>query len=138
MSAVTALPRWAPAVAPTSPAGPRTGSPRRRHLHAVPTPLTSEPDVRVRGRITRRGRLVLTILVTSALLTVGVAGARATIGGTAQAYDTITIEPGQTLSQVAHGAYPGLAVSDAVQRVQAANNLNTVLVFGGEQLRLPR
>lgn len=142
MSAITAVPRWE-SPTPLS-RTPRAELVRRRHLHAVPLVSFESAQARVdahvaRQRVTRRGRLLLTTAATLVLLASSVVGARAAIGGApAAAFDTVTVQSGQTLSQVAHSAYPDISIANAVQRVQAANNLNTNHVTGGEMLRLPR
>ncbi len=141
MSAVTAVPSWdTPAVRPGRPGlRPSGATPGRRdHLCAVPD-LPAGAGARPTAHITRRGRLVLTTLVMALCLTGGVAGARAAMGGaSAPTYDTVVVQSGQTLSQVAHQAYPQLPIDNAIQRVQAANRLNTLQVFAGERLQLPR
>lgn len=141
MSAITAVPRWeSPTRSVRGVQGGHSGGlVRGRHLQVVPNVPTVASGPVAGHRVTRRGRLLLTTAVTLILLSSGVAGARAAMGGGAAAvYDTVTVQSGQTLSQIAHRAYPEMAVSSAVQRVQAANDLNTSYVFGGELLRLPR
>ena len=143
MSAVTAVPSWVTPVAPATPASP--GAPRRStstrggHLRAVPD-LPAVADVpRGAVHITRRGRLLITVAALLLCLAGGVAGARAAMGGaSAPGYDTVVVQSGQTLTQVAHHAYPQLPIGNAIQRVQAANELNTLQVFAGERLQLPR
>ncbi|MBO1755192.1 hypothetical protein [Allobranchiibius sp. CTAmp26] len=156
MSAVTAVPSWVtPAMTgmtpmtvpssravPVDPAAPRRTAPasaRHGHLRVVPD-LPAIHDVpRPAAHITRRGRLAITLCALLLCLTGGVAGARAAMGGApAPTYDTVVVQSGQTLSQVAHHAYPQMSIGNAVQRVQAANELNTLQVFAGESLRLPR
>ncbi|MBO1765209.1 hypothetical protein [Allobranchiibius sp. GilTou38] len=145
MSAVTAVPSWVTPATPALPGRPgasrRTApaSIRRGHLRAVPDlpVLVDAPAPTM--HITRRGRLLITLCALLLCLVGGVAGARAAVGGgSAQRYDTVVVQSGQTLSSVAHHAYPQLPIGNAVQRVQAANRLNTLQVFAGEQLRLPR
>lgn len=141
MSAITAVPSWETPT-PLS-RTPRVGPVRKRHLHAVPARTASPAATRhagaARHRVTRKGRLLLTTAATAVLVAASIVGARAAIGGgPGAAFDTVTVQSGQTLSQLAHDAYPGMSVANAVQRVQAANNLNTNHVYGGERLRLPR
>ena len=148
MSAVTAVPSWVtpatPAVSglPAHPGAPRAASAassRRSHLRAVPDLPAVADAPRAAVHITRRGRLLVTVGVLLLCLTAGVAGARAAMGaGSAPAYDTVVVQSGQTLTQVAQHAYPQLPVGNAIQRVQAANELNTLQVFAGERLQLPR
>lgn len=141
MSAVTAVPSWdTPAVRTGHPELRRSGAMpgRRDHLRAVPD-LPAGAGARPTAHITRRGRLLLTTLAMALCLTGGVTGARAAMGGTpAPTYDIVVVQSGQTLSQVAHRAYPRLPVDNAIQRVQSANRLNTLQVFAGERLQLPR
>ena len=50
----------------------------------------------------------------------------------------LVVQPGQTLSEVAHQAYPQLPVAEAVVRLQLANDLNTLHVHPGQSLTAPR
>ncbi|MDQ2852039.1 MAG: hypothetical protein M3Y49_15170 [Actinomycetota bacterium] len=90
--------------------------------------------------ITRRGRLLISCSI--GLLCVVGLGAGVRVLASAQApapvFQTVTVQAGQTLSEIAHRAYPDLAVGNAVTRVQLTNNLNTSQVYAGEQLRLAR
>ncbi len=125
MSAVTAAP-WDVPTQPTV-----------RRLSLVPA-LPVAPARSVRGGITRRGRLVLTCLVAVVLaLLVGAIGRALLTGSADTSYGQTTVRSGQTLSEVAHRAYPGMYVPDAVQRVQAANSLSSSHVVAGQVLRLP-
>lgn len=119
--------------------------PARRHLRAVPTGPRARGGgnvgVRVEPtglRITRRGRRLAGLLIAVALLAGGGAAARAWAATPASAPREITVQSGQTLSQIAHRAYPSLAVSDAVTKVALANDLSGLQVVAGEQLELPR
>lgn len=92
------------------------------------------------AHITRRGRLLISCSI--GLLCVVGLGAGVRVLASAQVpvpvFQTVTVQAGQTLSEIAHRAYPDLSVGNAVTRVQLANNLNTSQVFAGEQLRLAR
>jgi len=88
-------------------------------------------------RLTARGRRLLGVLIALVLL-VG-AGAAATAWATpgAAAPRSVTVHSGQTLSEIAHRAYPSMLVSDAVTKVALANDLNGLQVTAGERLELP-
>lgn len=87
-------------------------------------------------QLTRAGRLVATLLATAVV----VAGAAFGIGGPGAATtDThpVTVQPGQTLSQIAARELPGARVSDAVADIAAANNLASTQVRAGQVLLIP-
>lgn len=129
MSAITVHPILEPIGAPTQ--GPR--------LVLVP----SGPDLRRLGRtprvplgVTRRGRLVLALL---ALLLLGVVGAGVgvALADTPGPVRTVTVQAGQTLSEIAVVALPDLALSDAIIELQLANALSTDQVHTGQTLTIP-
>ncbi|RNI20305.1 hypothetical protein [Flexivirga caeni] len=125
---------------------PSEHRPTRRHLRAVPTGHDAIGGGRAVGvrveaaglRLTGRGRRVLGALLAGVVLAGGGAAARAWAGTPAAAPAVVTVEPGQTLSDVAHRAYPSMPVSDAVTKVALANDLNGLFVTAGERLQLPR
>lgn len=133
MSAITALTAWET---------PATVTPRRRHLRSVPTGDQVMPvrtRVCSRLRITRRGRLTVTVAVL-ALVLLGSVGVMRAVASPMQgvAVPTVTVESGQTLSEVAHEALPQLPVREAVARVQIANDLNSSQVHAGQVLQIPQ
>ena len=87
-------------------------------------------------RLTRFGRLVLMLFVSTAVIVgaVGAAGSFASAAGPAQ---TITIEAGQTMSQIAAERLPDLSINDGVVAIQLANGLSTPHLHVGEQLVIP-
>lgn len=127
---------------PDEPVDPRH---RRRHLRAVPTGPQAHGGgagvgVRVEAaglRLTARGRRALAVLAVIALLIGAGAAARAWAGTPSPTVHTVTVRDGETLSGVAHRAYPSMPVSDAVTKVALANDLNGLQVTAGQQLRLP-
>ncbi len=130
---MTAVPAWG---------GPGMKEPRRRHLHSVPTgddvmpPSTHSP---ARMRITRRGRLTITLSVLCVLLVGGFAVARAVAAPVDDLpAPTVTVKAGDSLSQVAHQAMPGLPVREAIARIQVENKMNSLQVQAGQVLRIPR
>jgi hypothetical protein len=94
-------------------------------------------------RLTRRGRLLLTLV----LLVVGVAAAVLhTGGGTAGAgadpapaasATVVTVRPGETIWSIAERVAPGRDPRDTVQAILDLNRLQTSQVRVGTALRLP-
>jgi hypothetical protein len=112
-----------PATRPTPAARPR--------LVLVPQPA-SEPAY----RLTRRGRLVVALLVAVAvsLLALVLAGQLASAAGPPR---SITVEVGQTLSEISARELPQLPVTDGIVELQLANNLSTSHVHAGQTLVIP-
>ena len=112
-----------PAIRPTPAAGPR--------LVLVPQPA-SEPAY----RLTRRGRLVVALLVAVAvsLLALVLAGQLASAAGPPR---SITVEAGQTLSEISERELPQLPITDGIVELQLANNLSTSHVHAGQTLVIP-
>lgn len=111
----------------------------RPHLVLVPTgrdavraARASEPAV----RLTRFGRLVVAALVAAvvAVLTVAAAGSFASASAPAA---TVTVESGETLSQIAAERLPDLAIPDGVVAIQLANSLSSDHVYAGQSLVIP-
>lgn len=136
MSAVAWTDVLAPGRVPTYPAAGR----RRRHLVLVPGGR-NEAQEPVSLRITRRGRLLLTGLVATAILALALAMLTPTapsvaVSGTAAA--TVVVGPGQTLSEIAATHLPGGSVADGVARIRIANNLSSAQVSAGQRLVIPQ
>ncbi|WP_265444460.1 LysM peptidoglycan-binding domain-containing protein [Flexivirga meconopsidis] len=137
MSAVT---QWeVPATVPPRP---------RRRLRSVPTgagatatvagvPQRRAVPARVGVRLTARGRRLVIGAAVLVLCLSGALAARAWAAPPAQP-QSVTVQSGQTLSEVAHRAYPQLTTGDAVAKVQQANDLNSLQVHAGQRLSLPR
>jgi hypothetical protein len=102
-------------------------------------------------RLTRRGRLVVTVLVllaasvTATLLWMSVAGGvqASSRGGTAprspyQGLTQVVVQPGQTLWSIAAAAEPSANAWAVVQQIIEVNALNGPQVRAGEQLWVPR
>jgi hypothetical protein len=90
-----------------------------------------------RLRLTRAGRLAITLTVVVAAVAIAIAlfsggGAAAPVVDHAT-----TVQPGQTLSEIAAQQLPQLAVSDAVARIQVANDLTSSQVHAGQTLVIP-
>lgn len=112
-----------------------TASPLRRHLSVVPDVRTHASRRRGRLRLTRAGRLVVSVLV--ALILSGVALAVFTPRAVSAPQRVVTVQAGQTLSQIAVTLLPELSAAEGVARIQIANRLNSSHVLAGQQLVIP-
>lgn len=107
---------------------------------------TATPDVRTRLRITRRGRIVLTTLAAlPVFLVVALSvlnGGQASAGDSSRAgvpvhFETVTVEPGETLWQLAEETAPQADPRDFVQDVVSLNALEGSTLQAGEQIAIP-
>ena len=101
-----------------------------------------------RLRITRRGRLVLTTLVVSPLLALGVvAGVNATsaiatsVGAGSSAavvdFEYVTINAGESLWQVAERIAPASDPRDVIADIVSLNQLTSSSVEAGQRVAIP-
>lgn len=91
----------------------------------------------VRLRLTARGRLVRTLAVCGALsLLALMAWARLTAPVLPPTH-AVTVESGQTLTQIAAEELPMVPLQAAVVRIQSANGLNSTAVVAGQDLIIP-
>ncbi|HOF63649.1 MAG TPA: LysM peptidoglycan-binding domain-containing protein [Dermatophilaceae bacterium] len=112
-----------------------TRSRARRHLQVVPE-VQPRPVTRSdRLRLTRAGRLALTVLIT--LLLSGVALAVMTPRAVSSPQRVVTVQAGQTLSELAATLMPEVTPAEGVARIQIANRLNSAHVLAGQQLVIP-
>ncbi len=122
---------WSPAGAAHAP--PLSARPR---LTLIEGGAPVEP-VGAGLRLTARGRLALLVLVALAVAAVvvltGSGGAGASVPER-----TVTVLPGQTLSEVAAAELPELSISEGIVALQLANSLNTAQVSAGQELVVPR
>ena len=103
-----------------------------------------QPQLRVaRLRITRRGRAVLTLLIAvplavgAAVTGIGAIGAAAgTQSGTAT-FQYVTVDPGESLWQVAQAVAPTADPRDVVANILNLNNLTSGEVQAGQRLAIP-
>lgn len=105
------------------------------------------PTARVRRpapaplRITRRGRLVVTLGMTALLAAVGLVGASQAVAGqeaSSVPVEQVTVVPGDTLWSIAAAvAEPGSDVRDVVAEIAELNALPTSQVFAGQHLVVP-
>ncbi|MGN8049970.1 LysM peptidoglycan-binding domain-containing protein [Curtobacterium sp. 22159] len=101
------------------------------------------PAVRTRLRLTRRGRFVLTTLAALPLLVVvalAVLNGGQASAGNAQShahFETVTIQPGETLWQLAEETAPSADPRDFVQDVITLNALDGSGLQAGEKIAIP-
>ena len=114
------------------------GSPAGGRPHLVLLPGGAAQELADGGglRITRRGRVVLVALALVLVALVGGVGIRG--AGAVEPTRTVTVAPGQTLSEVAEAELPELSISDGIVAIQLANRLSTAQVSAGQQLTIPR
>ncbi|MFZ6990793.1 hypothetical protein ACO0E1_02775 [Curtobacterium sp. RRHDQ66] len=99
--------------------------------------------VRTRLRLTRRGRVVFTTLAALPVLIVvglfALNGGQAAAGNTAADvhFQTVTIEPGETLWQLAEQTAPNADPRDFIADVVSLNALDGSGVQAGEQIAIP-
>jgi LysM domain len=94
-------------------------------------------QVRVATRINRRGRLLVTLTVLAAALSLGLMLASSVMASVPEIDYATTVSAGQTLSEVAAAQLPGLPINEGVARIQLANGLNTSQVQAGQSLLIP-
>lgn len=96
-----------------------------------------------RLRITRRGRAVLATLfvapLVAAMLAFALGGGAATATGEFSVADFsyVTVEPGQSLWQLAEAIAPGADPRDVISDVMRLNGLQSSVVHPGERLAIP-
>ena len=109
------------------------------------TQRSAAPAVRTRLRLTRRGRIVFTTLaalpilagVGLAVLNGGGAQAGAEAGSGSREFQTVTIQPGETLWQLAEETAPNADPRDFVQDVVNLNALDGAALQAGERIAIP-
>ena len=119
----------------TAPAPART-RPSRPQLVSVPCGEAVPAVVPGPLRLTRAGRLAITLTVLLAAVVTSIALLSGGASATAIDHST-TVQSGQTLSEVAAQQLPALPVADAVARIQVANDLTSSEVHAGQTLLIP-
>ena len=133
MSAAVAEVGWE--LAPTPGRMPlRTMGPRLRLV--LPGERAVAPR-RAVARINRRGRLLVTLAVLAAGVTLALTFATSVMASAPLIDHATTVSAGQTLSEVAAAQLPGLPINEGVARIQLANGLNTSQVHAGQSLLIP-
>jgi len=85
-------------------------------------------------RIRPFGRLAVVLLLA---LAVSLSLAVVAHGGTAPAYSTVVVQPGDTVWSIAAEHYPSDDIRARVVDIERANGLNSPLIETGKTLRLP-
>ena len=130
MSAAVA---WGPAPAPVC-IPSRTVRPR---LRLVGPGERVCPSARPVMRLSRRGRLLVALMVAAAVVSLIVVLTSSVSVAVPHIDQATTVSAGQTLSEVAAAQLPSLPVDEAVARIQLANGLNTSQVHAGQSLLIP-
>lgn len=95
------------------------------------------PTRPARVRVTRRGRLAISLGVSTVVLALVVVMSGLLPAGASAPERLHTVAPGQTLSQVAATMLPEVPLDRAIVQLQLANGLNTLQVQAGQQLVIP-
>jgi hypothetical protein len=88
-------------------------------------------------RFTRRGRLVMAVAASVAVLALAMVLAASVDAAAPEIDHATTVLAGQTLSEVAAVQLPSLPIPDAVARIQLVNGLNSSQVHAGQSLLIP-
>jgi hypothetical protein len=131
--AMSAAVAWNPALVPVR-IPSRTAHPRLRLVRPGERVCASASPV---TRLSRRGRLLITLMVVAGVLSLIGALTTSVSATPAQIDHATTVSAGQTLSEVAAAQLPGLPVREAVAGIQLANGLNTAQVHAGQSLLIP-
>lgn len=113
--------------------GYRNGAARDagRHLRLVPMPAVDAP----RLRLTRRGRVavaaVALLAIGSLAIVLGPSGAASDQAGAPQQFTTVSVQPGQTVWDIAAKANPRGDIRDTVDQIIKLNALESA---GGLQM----
>jgi hypothetical protein len=99
------------------------------------------PAVKTSVRLTRRGRIVLTMLMMAGLVvagfTLGRGSSQAADTHSQVAHHTVTVQAGDTLWSVAARVAPHADPRDVVAEISSLNRLSSSVVEPGEQLVVP-
>ena len=115
------------------------GQPSRSRLSLVPTGRRAAEAARAerpRLRLTRFGRLTVTVATLAVVIALGV-GLTSQLASAAVQGRPLTVESGQTLSQIAARELPDVPVREGVVSLQLANGLSTDQVHAGQRLLVP-
>jgi hypothetical protein len=115
---------------------PASLSPQReRHLRLVPAPTPGDRKAQQTWRLTRRGRLAVTVTVAVAIVATLLAATL--VMAPASASDQVVVRPGQTLSEIAATHLPHLPLDRAIVAVQRENRMSTLHIQAGQTLVIP-
>ena len=96
-----------------------------------------------RLRLTQRGRAVLTILaatplvIAAFLFAINGGGATASLEGSSEALEYVTVEPGQSLWQLAEDLAPQSDPREVIAKLVQFNQLDGTDVYAGQELAVP-
>jgi len=92
------------------------------------------------ARLTRRGRVVVVLMVLALLVLAGFTLGRVSsqAAGPAKPLPTVTVQAGETLWQIAARVAPHADRRALVMQLEALNHLRDGRVVAGEALQLPR
>lgn len=94
-------------------------------------------------RLTRRGRVVFTTLLAAPLVALALylglnaGGAVATGSGGTADFETVTVEPGQSLWDVAATVAPEADPREVIADIASLNRLDSAVVQPGQELAIP-
>ncbi|MDN5765382.1 MAG: LysM peptidoglycan-binding domain-containing protein [Humibacillus sp.] len=122
-----------------SPGTHPSGHPARPQLRLVPAGRQAAETARSerpRLRLTRFGRLTVTVATLAVVIALGV-GLVGQLASTGFEGRPVTVESGQTLSEIAARELPDVPVREGVVSLQLANGLSTDQVHAGQRLLVP-
>ena len=94
-------------------------------------------------RLTRRGRAVFTVLavfplaIAALIVALNGGGATATADRSTGHFHYVTVEPGQSLWQLAESVAPNADPRDVIVEIVSLNQLGNSVIHPGEQLAIP-
>jgi hypothetical protein len=94
-------------------------------------------------RLTKRGRAVLTSLAATPLVIAAFVfalnggGATASLEGSSVPFEYVTVEPGQSLWQLAESIAPRSDPRDVIAQLVVFNQLGGTEVYAGQELAIP-
>lgn len=134
MSAVAVLDGTTNGYAAPRPVPVRSPQPR---LVLVPTGEAVREIPQPALRLTRAGRMVLSSAVVLVALVVAFIALTGGAAASAPA-QTVTVEQGQTLSEIAAEHLGGMSIATGVAELQAANDLPSAQVQAGQTIVIPQ
>lgn len=119
------------------------GRARRGDAVVLQFPSRRPHAAAVRLRLTRRGRLAVTLSTLTLVAAAGLLGASSALAGPAvtepAAVEKVMVLPGQTLWEIAAAAAPaGVDVRDVIIDIRELNGLETSAVFAGQEITVPQ
>ena len=117
-------------------------------LHGYSRPVVSRPagssrPAAPRLRLTQRGRAVLTFLAATPLVIAALmfalngGGAEASLEGSDVAFEYVTVQPGETMWQLAEELAPQSDPRDVIAKLIQLNQLDGADVYAGQELAIP-